>query len=243
MLKGKIINPIFWILLMGCILAQVFFNLSLAFSLIVVCCWLIITTIGSFCIGLNYHLQAKNKLISSDRIALTFDDGPHPQFTPQILDLLKTYKVKATFFCIGKNLKKYPELAQRIVDEGHSLGNHSYTHSYFFSFYPTKKIKTELDLTSQLIALYTNNNEIFRPPYGVTNPAIARASTTYKVIGWDVRSLDTVIKNPSKISARIIKRLNPGSIVLMHDTHKQTLPALENVLRYLKKNNIQTARL
>ena len=153
---------------------------------------------------------------------------------------MKKYKVKATFFCIGKNIEKHPEIVKQIIDEGHLVGNHSYSHSNFFDFYTAKTIREEIKKTDTLLEKYTSKKiNFFRPPYGVTTPSIRRAlkTTGHKVIGWNIRSLDGGTKNQNLIFNRIIKRISPGGIVLLHDTGSHSVLVLEQFLQFLQQNN------
>ena len=165
-------------------------------------------------------------------IALTFDDGPQAEVTPQVLDILKEKNVKATFFCIGHKLEANQDIAKRAKNEGHILGNHSYSHSYLFDFFPKGMVKKELLRTNELIKKITGSfPKFFRPPYGVTNFSIADAvkEVDETVIGWNIRSFDTVIKDPQRLQERILSKLAPGSIILLHD-HQ---PALVDFLPVL----------
>src|SRR5690606_33769413 len=123
-------------LLVTMIVGRLFFIISLWWYILVFVFWLVITAIGSFNMSWNFHLSAINShpTSSSKKIAITFDDGPNPDFTPVVLKLLEDYNAKATFFCIGKHAKKYPELLNSITTQGHLIGNHSYTHNYFIDF-------------------------------------------------------------------------------------------------------------
>jgi len=201
--------------------------------------WFIIVLRGSFLISSNYHVKAfcSNQSAKKNEIALTFDDGPHPN-TLLILDTLKMHHVKATFFCIGRKLEENPQILQRIIDEGHIVGNHSYSHSHFFDFFRKKKVIEELNRTDNLLERYTKSKiKYFRPPYGVTTPSIRRALevTGHHVIGWNIRSLDTLITERA-ILRRLRSRISPGGIILLHDTKLQTAKALENLLDYLHNN-------
>jgi peptidoglycan-N-acetylglucosamine deacetylase len=201
----------------------------------------ILVLTGSSLIHLNFHVKAfsKNTLIKDKKIALTFDDGPNP-ITPQILSLLQKYNAKATFFCIGKNIEKHPEIVKQTVNEGHLIGNHSFSHSPFFDFYSKEQIIQELGDTDVIIQKTIGKRPIlFRPPYGVTNPSIRRALevTQHHVMGWNIRSMDGMIKNEKIIYKRIIKRIAPGSIVLLHDTSLNTVHVLEQLLLFLQLNN------
>ncbi len=153
-------------------------------------------------------------------VALTFDDGPDPRSTPALLELLRMEKVPAAFFCIGKKVESDPELAARIVREGHLLENHSYAHSNFTNFYSTARLQAELVQTQAVVEKASGvSPKYFRPPVGLSNPGTFRAARNLnlQVIGWTIRSLDTVIASPDKIVARVKRGLQPGAIILLHD--------------------------
>lgn len=222
-------------------------SISIWFYSILGLSWLILTIIGSFYITWNYHLKAINKgTTTEEKIALTFDDGPNETYTPKVLELLAKYNATATFFCIGKHIEQHPDLVKEIVSQGHVIGNHSYSHSNFFDFYGTKKVIAELEKTDELVTnIIGKKMNLFRPPYGVTNPSIAKAikHSKHQVIGWNVRSLDTVAKDPEKCIHRIIPKIKPGAIVLLHDSHKNSIAILEQLLIFLHNNNYQTVSL
>lgn len=211
--------------------------------LIVALPFLVINIYGTARISSNYIVKAycNNPSERDKKIALTFDDGPS-EYTLEVLELLKKYNAKATFFCIGKNIETHPEILQRIIDEGHLVGNHSYSHSKFFDFYNASTIIKELQKTDALLEKFTSKKiNFFRPPYGVTTPAIGRALkvTNHKVIGWNIRSLDGGTKNQDFILNRIKKRVSPGGIVLLHDTAPHSVLVLEQFLQFLKHNNYE----
>lgn len=243
MLKAKSVNIIFnsliVISILFCFLLEWSFWIPFAFALL----WLIITIIGSFNIGLNYHLNSfnSNPNISHNQVAITFDDGPHPKFTPKVLELLKKHNAKATFFCVGKNLELYPELAKAILEQGHSIGNHTYSHSPAFGFFSTKKVVTELQRTDTIITNLINRRALlYRPVYGVTNPSIKRAVKRLGVqsIGWSVRSLDTVLSE-EKVFKRLLKT-KMGDIILLHDTSEKTVNILERLLQFISEQNLNS---
>lgn len=179
--------------------------------------------------------------VTKKQVAITFDDGPAPQ-TLEVLEVLKKYQVKATFFCIGRRIETYHHIFERIVEEGHSLGNHSYTHSNLFPFFSTKKITEELKKTAALISEITGHaSSLFRPPFGVTNPAIARAvkNTQLLVIGWNLRSMDTTTQNHQKITDRIKARIRPGTVLLLHDDRMNTAIILEDILHYIRSEDYE----
>nr|WP_241774318.1 polysaccharide deacetylase family protein [Flavobacterium sp. Root935] len=205
--------------------------------------WIGINAVGSSRISSNYHVKAfcHNPSETQKKIALTFDDGPS-EFTLEVLSLLKKYNAKATFFCIGKNIEKHPEILKQIIAEGHLVANHSYSHSKFFDFYNARQIKEEIEKTDELLERFTSKKiNFFRPPYGVTTPSIRRALniTRHKVIGWNIRSLDGGTKNKELIFNRIIQRVSPGGIVLLHDTASHSVLVLEQFLQFLEQNNYE----
>ncbi|WP_223706661.1 polysaccharide deacetylase family protein [Flavobacterium potami] len=209
--------------------------------------WIGINAFGSARISSNYHVKAfcNNPLETDKKIAITFDDGPSI-YTLKVLDLLKEYNAKATFFCIGKNIEMHPEILQKVISEGHLVGNHSYSHSKFFDFYNAKKITEELRKTDELLEKFTSKKiNFFRPPYGVTTPSIRRALkiTGHKTIGWNIRSLDGGTTDVELILNRIKKRVSPGGIVLLHDTAPHSVYVLEQFLQFLQQNNYQVVSI
>jgi len=198
---------------------------------------------GSFDIQLKYFINSiTQKKTKIKEVALTFDDGP-TELTPKFLDLLKEKNIQATFFCIGKQIEKYPETFRRIIAEGHTIGNHTYSHSNNTGFLSSSKMIEEIEKCDEVIAKIGNiKTNLYRPPFGVTNPNIAKAinKTQKKSIGWNVRSLDTVIDNEKKIYHRITKNLKPGSIILLHDTSEKTYLVLVELLLFLKRENYST---
>lgn len=207
--------------------------------------FLLITICGSFFIQWNYHLTSlhSNKTIDKNQIALTFDDGPNVEFTPIVLDLLKEYQAKATFFCIGQHIENHPELFKRIIKEGHSVGNHTYSHSKSFGFFSTTKVKDELNKTIASVKELTGKQlNLYRPAFGVTNPMIEKAVKELNVIsiGWNVRSLDTTKRNEAVILDRITSKISKGDIVLLHDTSQKSINVLERLLLFLNEKNLKS---
>jgi peptidoglycan/xylan/chitin deacetylase (PgdA/CDA1 family) len=206
-----------------------------AFSAVVV--W------GSFDITLGYFINnITHKRTKIKEVALTFDDGP-TEFTPRFLDILKENQVKATFFCIGKQIEKHPEIFQRIINEGHIIGNHTLSHSNNTGFLSTSKMVEEIEKCDEIISKTGKiKTDLYRPPFGVTNPNIAKAikKTHKKSIGWNVRSLDTIIEDEKKIYRKVTKGLKKGSIVLLHDTSEKTYNVLVDLLLFLKDKKYST---
>lgn len=170
------------------------------------------------------------------KIAITFDDGPDAEVTPEVLAILDEFNVKATFFCIGNQIEKNRELIKKIDSKGHLIGNHSYSHEFWFDLYPAKKMQEDIEKTNGLIFETTDRKtKLFRPPYGVTNPSLKRAikELNFNTIGWSIRSLDTVNK-AEKTFSRVKKRLSSGDIILFHDNREEIIPTLREFLAFTK---------
>ena len=160
-----------------------------------------------------------NKDRRSSCIYLTFDDGPIPVVTPFVLNILKQYNAKATFFCIGDNVRKHPEIFEQLKQDGHSIGNHTYNH---LNGWGTPD-KTYLDNFLKADALLNSN--LFRPPYGRMKRSqvklLEQAKPGLQLIMWDVLSADfDAAKSPEKCLDNVIKNAESGSIVLFHDSLK-----------------------
>lgn len=209
--------------------------------------YIIVLFCGCYFIQLDYFFKS---ICSGDagkkEIALSFDDGPDPAFTPVILDLLKAEEVKTIFFCIGKKIAGSEEILQRIVEEGHLIGNHSYSHHYLFDLFAADKMQEDLqqmdDATRTVTGLMP---KFFRPPYGVTNPNLKKAVARggYTSIGWNLRSLDTVIRDEDRLLQKVLKRVKPGSILLFHDTSETTVKILGPLIRALREKGYEIVRL
>jgi peptidoglycan/xylan/chitin deacetylase (PgdA/CDA1 family) len=162
-------------------------------------------------------------------VALTFDDGPHGANTPRLLDMLKQRKVKATFFVVGQCVAEYPEIAKRIVEEGHEIANHSWSHPQLTRL-GEGTVSEQLGKTHDVVKQTTGvTMTLLRPPYGAFTPnqaAWAYRRWGYRNILWDVDTLDWKIRNASHVQSYILGHTRPGSIILTHDIHKTTIDAM-----------------
>ncbi len=161
--------------------------------------------------------------------ALTFDDGPHPQYTPRILAELKKRNVKATFFTLGRSVDRWPEITAQIAADGHEIGNHTYTHGNL-SKMSTANIKKEMDQGRDAIVRATGQHpRIMRAPYGAIKSSQRQMIyDTYKYpeIFWSVDSRDWESKNAASVTNVIMKTTRPGGIILVHDIQKSAVDAL-----------------
>ncbi len=207
----------------------------------------LVLAVGSAFIGLGFFVKSVCKAETNQKtLSLSFDDGPDATKTPLILETLKVNQIKASFFVIGKKIKGNEALLKQIREEGHIIANHSFSHSYFYDFYPTKKVIEDLRLNNNTIKeIIGLTPTLFRPPYGVTNPNIARAVKQLELIsiGWNVRSLDTVITDTNKLLKRVTDRIKPGSILLFHDTGSNTLETLKEIILFAQKNGYRIVSL
>jgi len=182
-------------------------------------------------------------------VALTFDDGPDPRSTPALLDLLRDERVPATFFCIGRNVTAHPEMAARIVREGHLLANHTYSHSNATNFFGFEKLVEEMTRTQSAIRDAAGvTPAFFRPPMGLSNPRVFKAATAVglKVIGWTARGFDTQCRTPHRIVRRILRGVEPGAIILLHDGKipaDRLLATVKLLLAKLRERGYECVRL
>jgi peptidoglycan/xylan/chitin deacetylase (PgdA/CDA1 family) len=174
---------------------------------------------------------------SDKKIFLTFDDGPIPEITEWVLDILKSEEIKATFFCIGDNIKKHPEVYKRILAEGHQTGNHTFNHLNGWKTKTNHYIDNFKLCETECLKLNSEHSFLFRPPYGKIKPSQTKAirNLGYKIIMWDVLSYDfdpNII--PEKCLENVISNTEQGSIIVFHDSKKA-----EKNLKYALPKAIQ----
>lgn len=176
-------------------------------------------------------------------VYLTFDDGPHPEITPKVLSILKENDAKATFFCVGENAEKYPNVIKQILADGHSIGNHTQHH--------LKGWKTRSKAYFEDVQLCSNSidSKLFRPPYGKLTKKQGKLilEKGYSIIMWDVLSYDYNSKySPKDCFNHVKNQIKPGSIVVFHDSEKaekNMLYTLPKILSYLKDNKLNSKAL
>lgn len=202
--------------------------------------------LGSTRIGMNFYFFSHCKIATKEKIiGLTFDDGPHPVITTKLLDILEKHKVKATFFCLGKNIAENKSIVKKTDQNGHLIGNHTYTHHKWFDLFSSKKMATEIKATNKEIErTISKKPTLFRPPYGVTNPSLKKAleKTNMFSIGWRLRSFDTV-HDEQKVLNKLKSKTKAGDVVLFHDTDKKIIPIIDDYLDWLKANQFKVVSL
>lgn len=170
-------------------------------------------------------------------IAITFDDGPS-KYTKDILSILKKYDACATFFVLGNKVEIYDESTREIIKQGSEIGNHSYNHKWLIKL-KKDEFMDQVNMTQDIIERTTGfRPTLLRPTYGDVNDVIKK-NTDLDIVLWNVDTLDWKIKKPKRIASRVIGKVKDGDIILMHDTHKQTVEALKLILPELKKQGFQ----
>lgn len=202
---------------------------------------------GAFHIDSQFYLPVFTASgIDQRAVAITFDDGPVRDTTPILLELLEEFNAEAAFFVLGREAAANETIIRQIDGAHHLIGNHTYSHSPFFNFLSVKR--TVEELRSCEIAVFDiigKRMRCFRPPFGVTNPTLRRAVNTldYTVIGWSIRSLDTLFKSDAAIMQRITKRIKPGAVLLLHETTPDIAGILRMLLVYLKEQQYAVVRV
>jgi peptidoglycan-N-acetylglucosamine deacetylase len=179
-------------------------------------------------------------------ISLTFDDGPDPEITPRVLDLLERHRVKASFFCVGKKAAAHPEIAQEIVRRGHSVENHSLRHSVAFALYGIFRLRREVESAQAVLGGITGRApRFFRAPAGLRSPlldpVLARCGLRY--VSWTRRGLDGLDRDPARVLQRLTTALAAGDILLLHDSRPVVLAMLPQLLERIERAGLTPVTL
>ncbi|MET0299186.1 MAG: polysaccharide deacetylase family protein [Flavitalea sp.] len=253
MLNFRNTNILFVLLLVGLITWDINHGVGWYFYLLLFVVYSLVLFWGSAKVTSNFYIKVLNSAAdrlpggvnTEKQIAISFDDGPSGKFTPGILDVLNAQQVPTVFFCIGKNIAGNEVLLKRIVDEGHIIGNHSYSHHFWFDMYSSGKMTEDLaTMNVETLRVTGLKPALFRPPYGVTNPNLAKAirSGGFTPVGWNIRSMDTVVKEPEKLLADMLAAVKPGAIVLFHDTCEATFLMLPAFIDKVKNMGYEFVR-
>jgi len=216
------------------------------YIILLIIVYLTVVTIGTINIRFNFFLHSYcNSSTTKKEIAITFDDGPHPDITPKLIKLLDLNNVPASFFCIGKNIDANSEIVTQMHNSNHIIGNHSYGHSNFFDLFSSARMQKEIVNTNIAIKKAIGKTPLlFRPPYGITNPMLSKAIKKSKKlsIGWSLRSLDTY-KNSNQVLVKLKANTKAGDIVLFHDTNPNIISIIEEYIIWLNKNDFKIVSL
>ncbi len=176
------------------------------------------------------------------KIALTFDDGPHEKYTPMLLDGLKERNVSASFFLMGKNAEAYPEIVKRIKEEGHVIGNHSYSHVQLNAMEELEACK-EMTKANEVIKEITGEAPNYvRPPFGAWSNNL-ECITNMLVVLWDVDPLDWQCQNKDLVVKRVVSNVEEGDIILLHDSYQSTVEATFEIIDTLEKEGYEFVTL
>lgn len=194
--------------------------------------WLLLVVLGNHLLLGLFGLCPRSRLIGENlvrlppsgqvkgQVALTFDDGPDPQVTPMVLDLLDRYAAKASFFCIGHRAAAHPDIVRDIIRRGHSVENHSYQHPYAFACYVPHALRREIDKTQTVIQRLTGARpRFFRAPAGVRSPLLdpVMMHAQLRYVSWTRRGFDCVSRNPAAVFRRLTRGMSAGDVLLLHD--------------------------
>lgn len=180
----------------------------------------------------------ENMETEKKKVALTFDDGPHPVYTPEMLDLLKEKNVKATFFLLGEQVEQYPDIVKRMSEEGHLIGNHSYKHEQL-SKLSSVQACSQVNRTNELIYSITGKYpEYLRPPFGDWKDDLDCEVNMVEVL-WDVDTLDWSSQNKDKVVNKVMNNVEDGDIILMHDSYESTVQATGEIIDRLQEEGYE----
>ena len=172
-------------------------------------------------------LRLSQAACDAQQIAITIDDGPNPQVTPAVLDILEEANAQATFFCVGKAVEAHPQLAREIVRRGHTIENHSYAHRHHFSIMGLSQLRNEIGRAQDVINQVTGRCPIyFRAPAGLRSPLLdpVLQGLSLELVSWTRRGFDTVATDPKKVLKKLEKNLSAGDILLLHDGNTASSP-------------------
>jgi peptidoglycan/xylan/chitin deacetylase (PgdA/CDA1 family) len=247
MLNSRAVNICFSLIFFSIVSCDVFRQVPWWAYVTPLAVYLLLQVFGSLYLSAQFFLPVKFRAsVQAGAVALTFDDGPIPQKTERVLDLLKARGVPAAFFCIGYRVKDHGGLVQRMHREGHLLGNHSYWHGKLFDLQPASAIADELRATDAAIQEAAGVvPRFFRPPYGVTNPMVAAAvkEAGHTTVGWSLRSFDTVTKDSAKLKARVTASLKAGDVILFHDYSDSMIEILPALLDHISSIGLKIVRI
>ncbi|MDU9047495.1 MAG: polysaccharide deacetylase family protein [Candidatus Electrothrix sp. Rat3] len=188
-------------------------------------CFLLLCFLAPFFPEISFFLPIISRAqAGTEGIVLTFDDGPSPASTPALLELLARYRLPATFFVIGKQAAEHPDLIEQILAAGHSIGNHSWDHDYFLMLRSSKRIQQDLHKTQEVLAHQGVRPLLFRPPVGITGPRLKKVLKQENLIAvnYSCRAFDRGNRHIGGLSEKIISKLRPRDIIMLHD-----LPAFQ----------------
>lgn len=211
--------------------------------------FILLSLFAPFLPFLGYYLPVISRGKSGEQaVALTFDDGPDPLSTPELLRLLSKHEVKATFFVIGEKVAEHPELVKDIVRQGHSIGNHTYTHDNLMLFKGSHRLLKEVEATQNVLRELGVTSFVFRPPAGITSPDLypVLQHLNLHAVNFSCRAFDGGNRRIRNLSKIILKRVRPDDIILLHDTRPKNehlfpcwLKEMDQLLSGIEKKDLK----
>jgi peptidoglycan/xylan/chitin deacetylase (PgdA/CDA1 family) len=202
---------------------------------------------GCYNVGSNFFIPVICSLKTAKKVvAISFDDGPNAENTPQILQMLKDADVSAAFFFIGNHIPANEAVVKQAYEDGHLISNHTFSHHFWFDLFSAEKMLADMHkMDQEVYRIIGKMPKLFRPPYGVTNPNLSKAIVrgNYIPVGWNIRSLDTMIKNERKLFDKVVSKLRPGAVFLFHDTSAATVAILPVLMQHIKSHGYEILRL
>lgn len=202
---------------------------------------------GCYYVGSNFFLPVVCSAKTDKKvISLSFDDGPAAGNTLRILQILKDNNAEAAFFCIGHNITNNQAIVKQVYDEGHLIGNHTFSHHFWFDMFSAGKMLADMHrMDKEVSNIIGKTPKLFRPPYGVTNPNLRKAILrgNYIPVGWSMRSMDTVIKDEKRLLNKVTGKIKPGAVFLFHDTSDATVAVLPAVINQIRAKGYTIVRL
>jgi peptidoglycan/xylan/chitin deacetylase (PgdA/CDA1 family) len=240
------VNLVFISLLVLAVNADIRYGISVFVYIALFIAYASILFYGCYFIHSNFFIPVVCSAKTTEKvIAISFDDGPDGAYTTRILNLLKDEDIKAAFFCIGSRIAGKEAILKQAFDEGHLIGNHTFSHHFWFDMFSSKEMLADMrKMDKAMNNVVGKTPRLFRPPYGVTNPNLKKAiiKGNYIPVGWSVRSLDTVIKDERKLFNKVIRQLKPGAVFLFHDTSTATLAILPSFIKHVKSKGYEIIR-
>lgn len=247
MLNFRNVNIFFIGLLLLSIIGAVVYAMPVYIIIVLAAVYLLLLVYGCYNVGSNFFIPVICSIKTDKKIvALSFDDGPVAGNTLKILQTLKENNAEAAFFCIGSRIAGNKAVFKQIHDEGHLIGNHTFSHHFWFDMFSAKTMLEDMHMMDkEMVNVIAKRPKLFRPPYGVTNPNLKKAIVqgNYIPVGWSMRSMDTVIKDEKKLLNKITGKLKPGAVFLLHDTSNTTVAILPAIIKYIRANGYEIIRL
>lgn len=240
-------NIVFISLLLLSAAAEIVYSIPFYVYIILAVLYSSLLFYGCYYVGSNYFIPIVCSAKTDKKVvALSFDDGPIAENTLQILQLLKDSSAEAAFFFIGNRIAENKIILKQAYDEGHLIGNHTFSHHFWFDMFSAKTMLADMRLMDKAMNnVIGKTPKLFRPPYGVTNPNLKKAiiQGNYIPIGWSIRSMDTVIKDEKKLLNKVVSKMKPGAVFLFHDSSDATVAILPTLIKHIRANGYEIIRL